>query len=67
MEDTASEIRELVYRIVMARTEEDRLLMCAEMFETAIEFAKVGMPEKLSGAEKQAYVLRRLHHKELHR
>ena len=61
MEDTTPEIRELVYRIVMARTEEERFLMCAEMFETAGEFAKIGMPPALSVTEQQAYIFRRIH------
>ena len=61
MEDTPPEIRELVYRTVMARTEEERLLICAEMFETAREFAKIGMPAALSESERQAYIFRRIH------
>lgn len=61
MEDTTPEIRELVYRTVMARTEEERFLICAEMFETAREFAKIGMPAALSVTEQQAYIFRRIH------
>ena len=61
MEDTTSEIKQLVYETVMARSEEERFLMCAEMFETAKEFAKIGMPEGLSKKEQDAHILRRLY------
>lgn len=45
----------------MARSEEERFLMCAEMYETSKELAKIGMPEGLSVLEEQAFVFRRLH------
>jgi len=61
MEDTPRHIRELVYQTVMARTEEERFLMCAEMFETSKELAKIGMPEGLSSSEQDAYIFKRLH------
>ena len=61
MEDTTPEIRELVYRTVMARTEEERFLMCAEMFETAREFAKIGMPEDFSREERETFIFERIH------
>lgn len=61
MEDTSRENRKLVYRIVMGRSEEERLLMCAEMFETSKEFAKIGMPEGLSESEQIEYIYRRIH------
>ena len=66
MEDTTPEIRELVYRTVMSRTEEERFLMCAEMFETAKEFAKIGMPEGLTKTERQTYIFKRLHGEAIH-
>lgn len=61
MEDTPRQVRDLVYRTVMARTEEERFLMCAEMFETSKELAKIGMPEGLSPKAEEEYVFRRLH------
>lgn len=61
MEDTPRHIRELVYRTVMARSEEERFLMCAEMFETSRELAKIGMPEGLSGVEQEEFVFKRIH------
>jgi len=61
MEDTTPEIRELVYRTVMARTQEERFLMCAEMFENARAFAGMALPEGLSSAEKQRAIFLRIH------
>lgn len=61
MEDTPRHIRDLVYRTIMARSEEERFLMCAEMFETSKELAKIGMPKGLSEEEIQAFVFRKIH------
>jgi hypothetical protein len=61
VEDTTQENRKLVYDIVMSKTAEERFLMCAELYEEAKEFAKIGMPEDLSPFEQEGYVFRRLH------
>lgn len=61
MEDTSKQNRALVREIVMAKTIEERFLMCAEMYEEAKEFAKVGMPEHLSTDESEIYVFERIH------
>ena len=61
MEDTPSEIRKLVHEIIMSRTEEERFLMCAQMFEDAKELAKINMPADLTPPQQTAYVYRRLH------
>lgn len=45
----------------MARTEEERFLMCAEMYETSKELAKIGMPEELSEIERKEAIFRRIH------
>lgn len=45
----------------MARTEEERFLMCAEMVETSKELAKIGMPDGLSEIEQLAYIFHRIH------
>ena len=50
-----------MYRTVMARTVEERFLMCAEMYEDAKELAKIGMPEGLSGEEREIFIFERLH------
>ena len=64
MEDTSPEIRELVQRIVMSRSEEARFLMCAEMHEAGKEFAKIGMPDGLTPEEQKHYIYRRIHGEE---
>ncbi len=56
MEDTTPEIKALVYKTVMARTEEERFLMCAEMFETAKRFAEERLPADLSEYERKKRV-----------
>ena len=61
MEDTSRENRKLVYEIVMSKTEEERFLMCAEMYEDAKLFAKIGMPEGLTELETQEYIFERIH------
>ena len=61
MEDTTSESRRLVYSIVMSRTVEERFLMCAELYEEAKEFAKIGMPDGITLFEQEIYVFSRLH------
>lgn len=61
MEDTTEESRKLVFDIVMSKTVEERFLMCAELYEEAKEFAKIGMPDGLSRLEEEGYVFRRLH------
>ena len=65
MEDTPSEIRKLVRDIIMSKTEEERFLMCAQMFEDGKELAKIGMPEGLSGDEQAAYVYKRIYGEEM--
>lgn len=45
----------------MARSEEARFLMCAEMHEAGVEFAKIGMPDGLSPEEQKRFVYRRIH------
>ena len=61
MEDTTQESRKLVFDIIMSKNVEERFLMCAELYEEAKEFAKLGMPERLSPVDQEAYVFRRIH------
>jgi len=35
--------------------------MCAEMYEDAKEFARIGMPEGLSNEEQEVFIFRRIH------
>ena len=45
----------------MSKSIEERFLMCAEMYEDAKEFARVGMPEGMSTPEQEAFIFRRIH------
>jgi hypothetical protein len=35
--------------------------MCAQMYEDAKEFAKIGMPEGLSKAQQEEFIFKRIH------
>jgi hypothetical protein len=61
MEDTTQAARELVRSVVMSKSVEERVLMCAEMYEDAKEFARIGMPDGLSAAEQESFIFRRIH------
>jgi len=61
MEDTSQIAEQLVHTIVMSKSVEDRMLMCAEMYEEAKEFARIGMPQGLSSEEEQAFIFERIH------
>lgn len=61
MEDTTAEVRALVYQAVMERTEEERFLMCAEMFETAKRFAEERLPAGLSDEERKRRVFKEIY------
>ena len=61
MEDTTQAAQQLVRDIVMSKTVEERFLMCAEMYEDAKEFARIGMPEGLSSVEQEEFIFRRIH------
>ncbi len=61
MEDTTQAARELVREVVMSKSVEERVLMCAEMYEDAKEFARIGMPDGLSVEEERDFVFRRIH------
>jgi len=61
MEDTSLENRKLVRDIIMSKTVEERLIICAQMYEDAKEFAKIGMPANLSLLEQERYIFKRMH------
>lgn len=63
MEDTTQAARELVRRVVMSKTVEERFLMCAQMYEDAKEFARMGMPAGLSPKEQEEFIFQRIHGK----
>ena len=45
----------------MSKTEDERYLMCAQMFEDGKELAKIGMPQGLSEYQQAAYVYKRIY------
>jgi hypothetical protein len=45
----------------MSKTVEERILMCAQMYEEAKDFARIGMPEGLSTEEQEVFIFRRIH------
>jgi hypothetical protein len=45
----------------MSKSVEERLLMCAQMYEDAKEFAKIGMPDGLSKVEQEQFIFKRIH------
>ena len=45
----------------MSKSPGERMSMCAQMYEDAKEFAKVGMPEGLSSTEKEIFIFERIH------
>lgn len=61
MEDTTLEATRVVQNIVMSKSVEERLLICAQMYEEAKEFAKIGMPDGLSEIEQEAFIFTRIH------
>ena len=61
MEDTTQAVRELVREITMSKTVEERVLMCAALYEEAKEFARIGMPAGISADQQQSFIFKRIH------
>jgi hypothetical protein len=45
----------------MSKTAEERFLMCAQMYEDAKEFARIGMPVGLTPFEQEEFIFQRIH------
>jgi hypothetical protein len=45
----------------MSLSVDERFLMCAQMYEDAKEFAKIGMPDSFSSREQERYIFKRIH------
>jgi hypothetical protein len=45
----------------MSKSVEERILICAEMYEEAKEFARIGMPSGLSLEEQEIFIFKRIH------
>ena len=65
MTDTPPEIARMVREKIMARSGEERFIMGAQMFESAMEMAKASLPPGLSAAEQRRRLFKRIYGKEL--
>jgi hypothetical protein len=59
MEDTTREIKEVHRQMLMSRTEEERFLMCSDMFEGGREIILSTMPPGLSEQDQKRYIYER--------
>jgi hypothetical protein len=50
---------------IMERSSEERFIMGAQMFESAMEMAKASLPPGLSGAEQRRRLFKHIYGKEL--
>jgi len=63
--DTPAEIERIVREKIMAISGEERFIMGAQMFESAMEMAKASLPAGLSGAEQRRRLFKHIYGKEL--
>lgn len=59
MEDTSPVA--IVDRIVGRMSPGERLILCAELYDDAKEFARIGIPEGLTPEEERSFIFERLH------
>lgn len=59
--DTSPEARIAFRKIITSKTEEERILMCAEMYETAREFIISSMPENLPVNDQKRYIYEKIY------
>ena len=65
MTDTPPEIARMVREKIMARSGEERFIMGAQMFDSAMEMAKASLPPGLPAAERRRRLFKRIYGKEL--
>jgi len=65
MTDTAPQIERMERDELMGRSSEERFIMGAQMFESAMEMAKASLPAGLSGAEQRRRLFKHIYGKEL--
>ncbi len=61
MEDTTFEVKQEFYEILMSRPEEERFLMCAEMYDVARAIAFSTMPENLTEKEQKQFIYKKIY------
>jgi hypothetical protein len=65
MTDTSPEIDRMVRQKIMARSGEERFIMGAQMFESAMEMAKASLPPGLPVAEQRRRLFKHIYGREL--
>jgi short-subunit dehydrogenase len=65
MTDTPPEIERMIRDRLMARSGEERLIMGAQMFESACEMVRASLPHDLSATERRRRMLQRLYGNEI--
>jgi hypothetical protein len=65
MNDTPPEINRIVRDKIMARSGEERFIMGAQMFESAMEMAKASLQPGLPTAEQRRRLFKHIYGKEL--
>jgi hypothetical protein len=63
--DTPAEIERIVREKIMASSGEERFIMGAQMFESAMEMAKASLPPGLPAAEQRRRLFKHIYGKEL--
>jgi len=65
MTDTPPEIDRMLRDKIMKRSGEERFIMGAQMFDSALEMVKASLPRGLSEAEQRWQLFKRIYGKEL--
>jgi hypothetical protein len=65
MSDTPPEIERMLRDKLMARSGEERFIMGAEMFDSALEMVKASLPKDLSETEQRQRLFKRVYGKDL--
>lgn len=65
MTDTSPEIDRMVRQKIMARSGEERFIMGAQMFESAMEMARASLPPGLPVAEQRRRLFKHIYGMEL--
>lgn len=65
MTDTPAEIARIVREKLMSRSGEERLVMGAQMFESAREMVLASLPRDLSELERRRQLFKRIYGKEI--
>ena len=65
MTDTPPEIEQLQRNRLMALSGEERFVIGAQMFDSALEMIKASLPSDLSDAERRRQLFKRIYGKEM--